>query len=199
MVSRKPDVDSWAMGSIKVESFTLDGDERFINSAHPVRVYRGVLAQRQVTVTPAVDTASEAAAAFEALFARHGWPPAWRAGLYTVHHYHSTAHEVLGIFSGWVKARLGGEAGMLVTLRAGDALLLPAGVAHCNEGQSSDFCAVGAYPRGMQPDMRYGRESERAVDLKRLAALPAHVPDPIFGDASVERARIGARADSASD
>jgi uncharacterized protein YjlB len=171
-----PNVDSSTSpnGSIRVESFTLADDGRFINSPHPARVYRGVLS----------DAHADPVAAFEELFARHGWPPAWRAGLYTVHHYHSAAHEVLGVFSGWVKARLGGESGALVTLRAGDAVLLPAGVAHRNEGQSPDFLAVGAYPRGMRPDMRYGREVERATDLKRLAALPAPAPDPVLGTAS---------------
>jgi uncharacterized protein YjlB len=162
------------MESITVESFTLSDDGRFLNSPHPARVYRRVLSE----------AARHPAAAFEELFARHGWPPAWRAGLYTVHHYHSAAHEVLGISSGWVKARLGGEGGVLVTLHAGDAVLLPAGVAHRNEGQSPDFLAVGAYPHGMRPDMRYGREGERAADLERLAHVPAPAPDPVFGAAS---------------
>jgi uncharacterized protein YjlB len=168
-----PIIDAIAspLGSIPVESFTLGDDGRFLNSPHPARVYRGVLS----------GALADPAAAFEQLFARHGWPPAWRAGLYTVHHYHSAAHEVLGIFSGWVKARLGGESGVLVTLRAGDAVLLPAGVAHRNEGQSPDFMAVGAYPRGMRPDMRYGRGGERATDRARLAALPAPAPDPVLG------------------
>ena len=125
--------------------------------------------------------ASERAAAFEALFARHGWPPAWRAGLYEVHHYHSSAHEVLGIFSGWVRARLGGPGGAVVTLREGDVVLIPAGVAHCNEGQSPDFRAVGAYPRGARPNMRYGRETERAADALRVAELAPPTPDPVFG------------------
>jgi uncharacterized protein YjlB len=169
-----PRVDSNASGPIQVEAFTLADDGRFLNSPYPARVYRNVLAEG----------VADPAAAFEELFARHGWPPAWRAGLYTVHHYHSAAHEVLGIFRGWVKARLGGESGVLVTLRARDALLLPAGVAHRNEGQSADFLAVGAYPRGMRPDMRYGREDERCVDRERLAALPAPAPDPVLGAGS---------------
>jgi uncharacterized protein YjlB len=88
---------------------------------------------------------------------------------------------VLGIFSGWVQARLGGERGPLLTLRAGDAVLIPAGVAHKNEGESPDFRAVGAYPRGMKVDMRYGREADRPVDARRLATLPPPSPDPIFG------------------
>ena len=156
---------------IEVESIVLGDDGRFINSPHPARIYRGVLPAAQ----------RDLAGAFEALFAENGWPPAWRAGLYTMHHYHGSAHEVLGIFRGWVKARLGGERGPLVTLRAGDAVLIPAGVAHCNEGESEDFCAVGAYPRGMRVDMRLGRPHERAEDERRLPAVPAPSPDPVLG------------------
>lgn len=168
-----------ASPAIEVESLALSDDGRFFNSPFPARVYRGVLPGAH----------ADPAAAFEALFDAHGWPPAWRAGLYTVHHYHACAHEVLGIFSGWVNARLGGERGPLVTLGAGDAVLIPAGVAHRNEGQSPDFLAVGAYPRGMRVDMRYGREAERAVDARRLAALPPPSPDPVFGAVSAASAR----------
>lgn len=170
--------------SIQVESIVVPPAGPFPGSPHPARVYRGVLDARagQGAERASASGASARAAAFEALFADHGWPPAWRAGLYEVHHYHSSAHEVLGIYSGWVKARLGGPDGVSVTLRAGDAVLIPAGVAHCNEGQSPDFCAVGAYPRGTHPDMRHGRESERASDLARCSALPAP-PDPVFGAA----------------
>jgi uncharacterized protein YjlB len=157
--------------SVPVESHQLGDDGRFFNSKHPALIYRGAL--------PA--SSADLAGDFEALFEDNGWPPAWRAGLYTQHHYHASAHEVLGIFCGWVHARLGGENGPLVTLRAGDAVLIPAGVAHKNEGESPDFRAVGAYPRGMRVDMRYGREAERKVDGERIAALPAPAPDPVFG------------------
>jgi uncharacterized protein YjlB len=157
--------------AVSMESIQLSDDGRFFNSQYPVRVYRGAL--------PA--SHAELASAFEDLFDANGWPPAWRAGLYTMHHYHASAHEVLGIFSGWVHARLGGEKGQRVTLRAGDAVLIPAGVAHKNEGQSPDFRAVGAYPRGMRVDMRYGTPEERQVDGQRLATLAPPSPDPVFG------------------
>jgi uncharacterized protein YjlB len=167
-------VGALSSASIAVETLQLSDDGRFFNSPYPALVYRGALSAAH----------ADLATAFEALFDAHGWPPAWRAGLYAMHHYHASAHEVLGIFRGWVNARLGGEQGPIVTLRAGDAVLIPAGVAHKNEGQSPDFCAVGAYPSGMRVDMRYGREAERKVDGKRLAALPPPSPDPVFGAVS---------------
>ncbi|WP_445736959.1 hypothetical protein [Mariniflexile sp.] len=42
-------------------------------------------------------------------FATNNWTNPWRNGIYPFHHYHSTAHEVLGIHSGSVIVHLGGE------------------------------------------------------------------------------------------
>ena len=70
------------------------------------------------------------AAAFEALFERHGWTGAWRNGIFPFHHFHSTAHEVLGIFSGEAEVRLGGEDGVTLTVSPGDVVVIPAGVGH---------------------------------------------------------------------
>ena len=139
-------------------------DGVFPNSRLPVLIYRAVKP-----------------ASFEELFERHGWSSAWRNGLYTVHHYHSTAHEVLGIFQGWVVARLGGPRGQAVKLEAGDVVVIPAGVAHKNEGASSDFRVVGAYPDGTGPDMQYGKPGERALTNKNIAAVPLPAGDPVHG------------------
>jgi uncharacterized protein YjlB len=133
-----------------------------------------VLIYRRVVVKPA-------ASDFERLFEGHRWSSAWRNGLYSVHHYHSTAHEVLGVFEGWVKARLGGERGTLVTIEAGDVVVIPAGVAHKNEGASSDFRVVGAYPVGTGPDMQYGKPGERPGTDRHIARVPRPAADPVRG------------------
>lgn len=143
----------------------------FPNSRYPVLVYRQVSDPSE----------SDRARFFEQLFGAHGWPAAWRAGLHTSHHFHSTAHEVLGVYRGSVQARLGGPDGTRLELNAGDVIVIPAGVAHCNEGQSSDFKVVGAYPVGSDFDMQYGRVGERPGADRRIASVPLPSADPVQG------------------
>ena len=157
-------------GRAEPETYLLADDGMFPNSRRPVLVYRSVLA------TPE-------ASAFERMFEANGWSSSWRNGLYTVHHYHSTAHEVLGIYSGRVTARLGGERGRSVTLAAGDVAVIPAGVAHKNDGASADFRVVGAYPLGTSPDMQYGKPGERPGTDRSIARVGLPTADPVRGGA----------------
>lgn len=143
-------------------------DGTFPNSRLPVLVYRGVLAPGKP-------------GGFEELFERHGWSSSWRNGLYAVHHYHSTAHEVLGIFRGSVTARLGGPRGATVELAAGDVVIIPAGVAHKNDGATPDFAVVGAYPVGTGPDMCYGKPGERPATDAAIARVSVPPRDPVHG------------------
>ena len=82
-----------------VETYCFADDGVVPNSRLPLVVYRGAL--------PA---GSDRAAACERMFAENGWPDAWRNGIYPHHHYHSTAHEVLGIARGLAQVRLGGAS-----------------------------------------------------------------------------------------
>lgn len=141
----------------------------FPNSRFPALLYAGVL------------TTGDLAAGFETLFAKNGWNGSWRNGLYRLHHYHSTAHEVLGVYRGSVDLRLGGPSGPLVTLSAGDVAIIPAGVAHKNEVQSSDFAVVGAYPAGTGPDMQYGKPGERPGTDQNIARVAKPSGDPVTG------------------
>ena len=154
---------------MRPEAFTFDDDGSIPNSALPVLLYHA-----------AFDGASDAAA-YEQLFARHGWLGAWRDGIFPFHHFHSTAHEVLGIARGTVDVMLGGPTGRQLALRAGDMVVLPAGTGHCNSGSSADLLVVGAYPNGMRWDLRRGDPAERDEVLANISRVPTPDQDPVNG------------------
>ena len=121
------------------------------------------------------------ACVFEGLFAANDWVGCWRNGIFPFHHYHSTAHEVLGIYSGSAVAQLGGEKGVTLTLNPGDVVIVPAGVGHKKLSSSRVLGVVGAYPRGQQPDMCRpdSGSCRRAAEQVARAFVPRC--DPVYG------------------
>jgi len=117
----------------------------------------------------------------EKAFSKNRWQGSWRNGLYPFHHYHSTAHEVLGIYSGSVRVQFGGEDGLMLVAGAGDVLVLPAGLAHKNIWSSHDFRVAGAYPQGTSWDMNYGKNGERPGADENIACVPLPEEDPVYG------------------
>jgi uncharacterized protein YjlB len=154
-----------------VVSRELKDDGKFPNSRLPLLLYR--MAVRL--------TGHDPAAVLELLFAKNGWYGSWRNGIYPFHHYHSTAHEVLGVYRGSARVQLGGERGVVHEVGLGDVIIIPAGVAHKNLGSTGDFGVVGAYPEGQNWDMNYGQPSERPTADSNIRRVALPKADPIYG------------------
>ncbi|HEU5048503.1 MAG TPA: cupin domain-containing protein [Rickettsiales bacterium] len=136
------------------------------NSHLPVLLYRGVLA----------DSVKDKAAAFHKKFKANGWSGLWTDSIYDYTHFHSNAHEVLGIAEGKVTVRLGGESGRLFRLKTGDMLIIPAGVGHQRVTKSDKgLKVIGAYPWGQSDfDIR--------CTGKKMPNVSCPDSDPFYGE-----------------
>lgn len=123
---------------------------------------------------------ADPAAAFEALFAANRWTGAWRNGVFDFHHLHSTAHEVLGIFSGEVSMMFGGEEGVRVEAVAGDVVVIPAGVAP-RRVRARGLGVVGAYSEGQTPDLCVVAGLTLEALRANVACVPLPLCDPVHG------------------
>lgn len=154
-----------------VETHHLADDGIIPNNARlPLVIYRQVF-------TPDGD---EPEARIQEIFQSHGWEHGWVDGIFDWHHYHSTAHEVLGIARGWARVRFGGPGGITADVRAGDAVVIPAGVGHCRLA-AEDLSVVGAYPEGQDWDMCGTDPAERERALANIPAVALPETDPVFG------------------
>lgn len=153
------------------EEYYIKDDGIFPGSIFPVLFYRGVLKLPFLF----------ASASIRGIFGKHDWDNTWRAGIFTYRHYHSNTHEALGIARGETVLELGAEQDVCLTLRKGDVVVIPAGVAHRNLGKENDVVCVGGYPGGMQYNMKYGKAGERPEADDEIAKIPLPEYDPIFG------------------
>ncbi|MEE2658595.1 MAG: hypothetical protein VX733_08840 [Candidatus Latescibacterota bacterium] len=152
-------------------SHHLQDDGVIPNNCLPLLVYSQVVDH----------SVGDPARAFEQLFHGNGWGHSWRNGIYPFRHYHSTAHEVLGIAAGSAKVEFGGPEGVVLDVSAGDAVLIPAGVSHYNLGASSNLLVIGTYPPG--PDWDLCRDSQQEYEAARgqIPRVPTPTTDPVRG------------------
>ncbi|WP_411704388.1 cupin domain-containing protein [Edaphovirga cremea] len=141
------------------------------NSPLPLLIYRKVIE---------ADT-KDVAESLEHLFAKNDWPPHWRSSVYPFTHFHTTTHEVVGVYVGSAELQLGGDNGKVYRVEVGDVILIPSGVGHKCISATDDFMLVGAYPTDHNPDIcrdQPEKLSERTEAIKRIE-LPQS--DPVLG------------------
>ena len=149
-------------------TFTFADDGAIPNSKLPMLVYRAA-----VPADPA---------AIEKLFAANRWPPAWRDSVHPFQHFHSNAHEALGVARGQAKVQFGGPGGEALDVQAGDVVVLPAGVGHCRLASSGDLLIVGAYPdNASRPDQHRGNPWEHDSVVRNIAKVATPNADPVAG------------------
>jgi uncharacterized protein YjlB len=152
------------------QQLVFKDDGAIPNNTLPLLFYREAFAP---------DT-TDLASFIEQRFGENDWIGSWRAGVYPFAHYHSTTHEVLGVFSGSATLRLGGAQGTTLEVHPSDVIVIPAGVGHQNLRSSADFSVVGAYPVGRQWDLLRGLPGERPQADRNIAAVPLPDNDPLY-------------------
>lgn len=151
------------------ETLVFLDDGRFPNSVLPVLHYRAALGS-----AASVDS-------IKARFSDNDWPPQWVDTVMDCDHYHSTAHEVLGVAKGHARIVLGGPAGRAVDVERGDVVVIPAGVSHRLDHSSDDFAVVGAYPPGQEWDLLKGEPGDREKAIANIGEVPLPETDPVMG------------------
>lgn len=154
-----------------IKRIRITPDKPFPGNEIELRLYRAVFNNDQTALD----------AKFRKLFTDSGWSIPWVNGVYGFHHFHAEAHEVLGCAAGWVIVQMGGTNGPELKLTAGDAVLIPAGVAHKNISSSSDYSILGSYPHDQKPDLRRGNPGEWNEVLHKISLVRLWDRDPVTG------------------
>jgi uncharacterized protein YjlB len=156
-----------------VQAFRFEDDGETPNNPRlPLVVYRAALD---------LVGAPDPAAPFERVFAKHGWGDGWRNGIYPFLHFHTATHEVLGIARGRAIVEFGGAQGQVLTVEAGDVVILPAGTGHRRVEASGDLLVVGAYPRNASFDQKRPGQVDHNKAVRAIAAVPLPQMDPVHG------------------
>jgi uncharacterized protein YjlB len=145
-------------------------DGKIPNSKFPLLIYKNVYSEEKADPEY-----------IKAHFESHNWSNSWKNGVYDYHHYHSNTHEVMGVFSGYATIMFGGDQGEQVSIEEGDAIVIPAGMGHKKISASDDFGVIGAYPGGMDYDIKKGEKDERPEADDNIKNVPLPDNDPVYG------------------
>lgn len=134
----------------------------------PVLFYRGVLKENPEKA--------------ESIFNENNWRNSWEGGVFDYHHFHSNTHEVLGVVNGTATLIIGGESGQKAEVEPGDVLILPAGTGHKRLSSSEDFKVAGAYPNGMDHNLKTDENNQRTQLLIEIKEVTLPSLDPVYGE-----------------
>jgi uncharacterized protein YjlB len=160
------------MENAKPLTFQFEDDGLVPNNPLPFIIYKRVID---------VDNAHPEGT-IEQVFAGNRWGSMWRNGIYDYLHYHSTAHEVLGIARGQARVRFGGDQGKVLEVSAGDVAILPAGTGHQCLFATRDLSVVGAYPPGQIMEITRPTPDNYAKALKMIPQVDLPRTDPVIGE-----------------
>ena len=117
-----------------------------------------------------------------ARFETHGWQGTWLYTVFDTWHYHTEGHEVLACVSGKASIGFGGDAGTVIAMQPGDAVIIPAGVGHKRLSATGNFQVVGAYPPRQNGAVTWAGGLPIAEAARRIAGLPLPKADPVGGE-----------------
>jgi uncharacterized protein YjlB len=160
------------------ETYYFTPTQHVPNSPLPVLIYRNVLQE-----APSEE-------GMKAKIESNRWIKGGTFKHYPAHHFHSVTHECYAAFKDSSRMLLGkgpldGRAGGVeVGMNAGDIIVLPAGVSHCNLESEGDYTYVGLYPEGSPHwDNNWCKADQEETATKAANARSVPVPDhdPIYG------------------
>ena len=156
----------------EVETHILGPNADIPNSALPLLVYRHAL-------PPELQTP----AGCQSLFRENDWVGNWVDGIFDYWHFHVTGHEVLGCVAGDADVGFGGDQGIRTTFRAGDVVVIPAGVGHKRLSEKrGGFTVVGGYPPGQNGTITRAGDIPVTEAERLIALLKPPKGDPVFGN-----------------
>ncbi len=104
-------------------------------------------------------------------------------GIFDYWHFHVTGHEALGCVAGSALVGFGGDGGIQVEFRAGDVVVIPAGVGHKRLSEKRDgFTVVGGYPPRQSGEIARPGDIDRDEARRRIAGLALPTGDPVSGN-----------------
>lgn len=154
-----------------IQSFVFAPASEIPNSRLPLLLYPRAL-------PPALRIASGC----QALFKENGWGGNWVDGIFDYWHFHVTGHEVLGCVDGEAEVGFGGDGGVRIVFRAGDVVVVPAGVGHKRLSEKrQNFTVIGGYPPGQDGTIAKPGDMPLAEAQQKIAALALPTGDPVEG------------------